>query len=99
VRRKKDEASDIENTTEEVYTTSEGDVLISTSGTGVFVAEGFDLALARKLRDSILAVQSDAPLQVAHSFPQQVPINSGSPALALAQFMSGFGVVKAALLK
>jgi hypothetical protein len=96
-RRNKDELSDIENTAEEVYTTSEGDVLISTSGTGVFIAEGFDLALARKLRDSILSVQSDAPLQVAQSLPQQLQINSGSPALSLAQFLSGFGVVNAAL--
>jgi hypothetical protein len=92
-RRHKDEADD----SEEVYTTSEGDVLISNSGTGVFVAEGFDLALARKLRDAVVSIQSDAPLQVAKSSPQQLQINSGSPALSLAQFLGGFGVVKAAL--
>ena len=41
-------------TSEQVYSTNEGDVLLSISGTGVFVSEGFDLALARKLRDSIV---------------------------------------------
>jgi len=92
-RRNKDEADD----TEEVYTTNEGDVLITTTGTGVFVAEGFDVALARKLRDTILSVQSDAPLQVAKTLPAQLPIESGSPAMSLAQFMNGFGVLKAAL--
>ena len=48
--RKKDEADE----KEQVYSTNEGDVLISISGTGVFVGEGFDLALARKLRDRIV---------------------------------------------
>ena len=55
----KDEADE----NEQVYTTSEGDVLISMSGTGVFVGEGFDLALARKLRDSIVSVQPEGPMQ------------------------------------
>src|SRR5271155_2669030 len=39
VERTKDEADD----REQVYSTSEGDVLISMWGTGVFIAEGFDL--------------------------------------------------------
>jgi hypothetical protein len=61
VRRKNDEADG----DEQVYTTNEGDVVLSIDGTGVFVSEGFPLALARKLRDSIAAVQSDGALQVA----------------------------------
>ncbi len=44
---------------------NEGDVLLSISGTGVFIGEGFDLALARKLRDSIVSMQSEGPLQQA----------------------------------
>jgi hypothetical protein len=92
-RRNKDEADD----TEEVYTTNEGDVLISMSGTGVFIAEGFDVALARKLRDTVLSVQSDAPLQVAKASSPQGQTDSGSPAMSLARFMNSFGVVKAAL--
>src|ERR1700722_9316279 len=39
VRRSKDEADD-----EQVYSTNEGDVLISRSGSQVFIGEGFDLA-------------------------------------------------------
>ncbi len=50
---------------EEVYSTNEGDVLLSISGTGVFVGEGFDLTLARKLRDSIKSVQGEGPLRTA----------------------------------
>ncbi len=45
VRREKEEADE----SERVYSTNEGDVLISLSRNGVFVGEGFDLALARKL--------------------------------------------------
>ena len=91
-RRGQEEADD----TEEVYSTREGDVLITTSGTGVFVAEGFDVAMARKLRETILSVQSDAPLQVAQSLPSYVQTGS-DPAMSLVQLMNGFGVLKAVL--
>ena len=61
-RREKDEADE----DEQVYSTSEGRcAAVPISGTGVFVSEGFPLALARKLRDGIVSVQSDAPLQIA----------------------------------
>lgn len=61
VRREKDELGD----TEQVYTTSEGDVLISVDDSGVFMAEGFPLALARKLRAGVLAVQGTGKVQMA----------------------------------
>ena len=51
--------------TEQVYSTNEGDVLLSVSGTGVFIGEGFDLALARKLRDPIVSMQPEGPIQQA----------------------------------
>jgi len=60
-RRSKDEADE----DEQVYSTNEGDVLLTISGTGVFVSEGFPLELARKLRDSVVSVQSDGPLELA----------------------------------
>ncbi len=63
VRRKQDEADE----KEQVYSTSEGDVLLSINGRGVFIAEGFALPLARKLRDSIVSAQPEGPLQVASS--------------------------------
>jgi hypothetical protein len=83
-RRPKDEASQ----DEQVYSTSEGDVLISTSGTGVFIGEGFSLPLARKLRDSIASVQPRGPLQIATS-PQHEPV------LSMSRMLSSLGVIKA----
>ncbi|HTD97524.1 MAG TPA: hypothetical protein VK627_11350 [Edaphobacter sp.] len=85
VRRTKDEADE----SEQVYTTNEGDVLLSNSGTRVFIGEGFSLPLARKLRDSIASVQSNGPLQLAQSPPHE-------PTLALSRLLSSFGIVKAA---
>jgi hypothetical protein len=85
-RREKDEKGD----EEQVYSTNEGDVLIALKDDQVFVAEGFDLALARKLRDSVEEVQSSGPLQVAST--QEM-----GPAMSLEHVMGQFGVMKAAL--
>lgn len=90
-RRAKDEADD----SEQVYTTSEGDVLLSISGDGVFVSEGFPLPLARKLRDRITAVQSDGPMQIAAS-PAGKSRIPGEPTLSLTRYLSSFGLMKAA---
>jgi hypothetical protein len=87
VRRTKDEAKD---GSEQVYTTSEGDVLLSISGTSVFVSEGFPLELARKLRDLIGSVQSNAPLQVAGA------AEANDPGLTLVRLLSSAGMMKAA---
>ena len=59
--RKQDEKGD----GEQVYTTSEGDVLLTVDGTSAFVSEGFPLELARKLRDTIMGAQADGPVRVA----------------------------------
>jgi hypothetical protein len=95
VRRNKDEA----DASEQVYTTREGDVLLSISGNGVFVCEGFPLELARKLRDSVASVQSDAPLQVAGSSrngrTSSIPVSD--PGLSLIRLFSSSGVMKAAM--
>lgn len=92
-RRTKDETDE----SEQVYTTNEGDVLLSISGTSVFVSEGFPLQLARKLCDRIVSVQSDAPLQVATA---AVKGQSGQdPGLSLVHVLSSAGMMKAALLK
>ena len=58
--RKKDEADG-----EVVFTTSEGDVLLSLMGRDLWVSEGFPLPLARKLRDLGTAVQGSGPLKMA----------------------------------
>jgi hypothetical protein len=96
VRRKQDEA----DSDEQVYTTNEGDVLLSQSDTGVFVSEGFPLELARKLRDRIVSAQSDAPLQVAGAAGNKWPqAHGGDPALELVQLMSSAGMMKAGLMR
>jgi hypothetical protein len=51
-RRKADEKDE----NERVYTTREGDVLLTLEGKTVWVSEGFELALARKLREQVDAV-------------------------------------------
>jgi hypothetical protein len=86
--RKADEADD----KEQVFSTGEGDVLISITGTGVFVGEGFDLALARKLRDTIVSVQAEGPMKQA-SAPLQ------EPSLSLGRVLASFGVVNAGALQ
>ncbi len=97
MRRNKDES----DANEQVYTTSEGDVLLSISGTGVFVCEGFPLELARKLRDSITSVQSDAPLQVAGISSNNMLEVSGlvvtDPGMSLVRLFASAGVMKAAI--
>ena len=84
VRRSKDESDG----DEQVYSTNEGDVLISRSGTKVFIGEGFNLALARKLRDSIASVQADGPMHLAASAQHE-------PSLTMVRLLASFGSVNA----
>ena len=88
VRRTQDEVND----SEQIYSTSEGDVLLSISGTGVFIGEGFSLPLARKLRDSIASVQSSGPMQIAGAQPHET-------ALGLSTLLSSFGAIKPSSLE
>jgi len=60
-RRNADEKDD----TERVYSTSEGDVLMTLVGNRVFIGEGFDLELSRKLRDAIDGAQGTGPVMQA----------------------------------
>jgi hypothetical protein len=90
IERTKDEVDD----SEQVYTTNEGDVLLTITGTGVFVGEGFPVELARKLRDAIVGVQSDAPLQLASTRGKD---GESDPGLSLVRELSSVGVLKAAL--
>ncbi|HUD22248.1 MAG TPA: hypothetical protein VMQ60_05345 [Acidobacteriaceae bacterium] len=92
VRRAKDEEDD----SEQIYSTNEGDVLLSIDGSGVFISEGFPLELARKLRDRIASVQSEGPLQLAGVTGEH---HSGAldPGLSLVRMLSSAGVMKAAI--
>ncbi len=89
VRRTKDET----DADEQVYSTSEGDVLLTRSGTGVFVSEGFPLALARKLRDSV-SVQPEGPMQLADSARG---LGVADPGVSLVRLLSSAGMMKAGL--
>jgi hypothetical protein len=88
VERTKDEADE----KEQVFSTGEGDVLISLSGTGVFVSEGFDLALARKLRNTIVSVQAEGPMK-------QAAVEEREPALSMARVLASLGAVNAGALQ
>ena len=54
-----------DGTVEQVYSTSEGPVVITRRGKLVFVAESFDLQLARSLASLILGAQGSGPLENA----------------------------------
>ena len=65
---------------EEIYTTDEGDVVISRSGTDVFVSEGFALPLERRLQALVQGAQTSGPmLRAASSIGKELR----EPALAL----------------
>jgi hypothetical protein len=63
---------------EQVYTTNEGPVVITTRGKMVFVAESFDLQLARELTTLILNAQGSGELRLAGT---RSPRRQGVPQL------------------
>jgi hypothetical protein len=88
---------------EEIYSTDEGPVLITTRGKLVFVAESFDLELARKLSALILDAQGTGELRMTGVQPGAPGLNrrdgeSREPLTAgLIRFFSDCGVMKAAV--
>jgi hypothetical protein len=93
---------------EQIFTTSEGPVLIVTRGKLVFVAESFDLPLARQLAELLLDAQGSGELQRAQNGPHTgLSVGAGSPGLAsetrealtggLIRFFSHCGVMQAAV--
>jgi hypothetical protein len=58
----------------------------------VFVSEGFELPLARKLRDEIVGIQPEGPLQTAAVQPHEL-------SLGLSHTLSSFGFIRAAALQ
>ncbi|GGA79389.1 hypothetical protein GCM10011507_33300 [Edaphobacter acidisoli] len=81
---------DAQSADEQVYSTNEGDVLLSVSGKDVFISEGFELPLARKLRDAIQSVQGTGPLQVAG-------VRMHEPSLSMAEMLGSFGMMRVGL--
>jgi hypothetical protein len=70
--------------TEQIYSTSEGPVVITTSGNLVFVAESFDLDLARKLAALIFNAQGVGELKMADATrPANLTKMPGAPSSPL----------------
>jgi hypothetical protein len=92
-------------THEQVFTTDEGPVVITTRGKMVFVSESFPLDLARKLTALILDAQGTGSLQTAEDMhPANLPValtSGGQPyqplSASFVRFMSSCGVMKAAV--
>jgi hypothetical protein len=86
---------------EQVYSTSEGPVVIATRGKLVFVAESFPLDLARKLTALILDAQGTGELKMAKTLQPVVPALDSGPRQSLTgnlvRFFSNCGVMKAAV--
>lgn len=90
-RRQSDEKDDDER----VYSTREGDVLLALKDNTVWVSEGFDLPLARKLRESV--DQANAPIGSGPVMQARV-IPSGHDLVGnLVDTFSQFGIMKTAL--
>jgi hypothetical protein len=88
-------------TEEQVFSTNEGPVVITIRGPLVFVAESFDLDLARKLTALVLDAQGTGEMKLARATapggspvqPAGEPLSSG-----LVRFMANCGVMKAAVV-
>jgi hypothetical protein len=102
-----------DGTTEKVWSTSEGPVVITTRGKFVFVSEGFNLDLARSLGSLILSTQGSGELKMAATprltlRPALLRVSGGrnphaaSPSRepltgSLVRFLSDCGVMKVAV--
>ena len=86
---------------EQVYSTNEGPVVITTRGKRVFVAESFDLDLARKLTTLILDAQGTGELHLAgNNLPGAPGLDSETmqPLTGnLIRFLANCGAMKAAV--
>jgi hypothetical protein len=86
---------------EQVYSTSEGPVVITTRGKLVFVAESFPLDMARKLTTLILDAQGTGELKMAETIQPPVQPGDSWPRQSLTgnlvRFISNCGVMKAAV--
>lgn len=86
--------------TEQVYTTDEGPVVLTTRGRMVFVAESFDLALARNLAELIMDEQGTGAMQMAQADGVSGRALDGARWTltgSMIRFLAGCGVMKAAV--
>lgn len=87
---------------EDVYSTNEGSVVITTRGRLVFVAESFPLGVARKLTALVLDAQAGGEMDTAQALrpARQTSLTAAQPTETLTGGLVGFfsrcGVMKAA---
>jgi hypothetical protein len=94
--RLKRRQSDEKDENERVYSTREGDILLTLNGRTVWVSEGFDLAMARKLRDAVDAANvsiGKGPVMQARTSREDHELVGG-----LVDAIGHFGMMKAGLL-
>jgi hypothetical protein len=89
-------------TEEEVYTTNEGPVVITVRDKLVFVAESFDLPVARKLTAMVLDSQGSGDVRTAHAvqpmaIPAAMPVTGPTLSGGLVHLFAESGAMKAAV--
>lgn len=93
--KRADDEDSASNREEQAYTTNEGDVLIVLQGRSVFVSEGFNAALGRKLQAEIFGYQADGPIGIASSRPNGIPAPAGHElVLPIAAMMRSAGAIE-----
>ena len=93
-------APQVDGEVEQVFTTEEGPVVVTTRGRMVFVSESFPLQLARKLTELVLDAQGVGDMRMALlasprpaiDQPATEPLTAG-----LVRFFESCGVMKAAV--
>ena len=92
-RRNADEQSGDER----VFTTHEGDVLLVQHGNTIWVSEGFDLTLARKLEAQVESTQGSGPMRMASAAGSSEQVSRGELMGGLVGMFAEMGVMKAGL--
>ena len=87
------DTQDESDTSEQIYKTNEGPVVISTQGNLVFLSESFALPLARKLEFLMVGAQAGSGANVVAAHVQPAQNLTGG----LVDFLSGCGIMRAAL--
>jgi hypothetical protein len=92
-RRQADEKDE----NERVYTTREGDVLLTLEGKSVWVSEGFDLAMARKLREQVDAVNVEGKGPVFTAGSRDQGVGNRELVGGLVKVIGSFGMMRVGL--
>ena len=88
-----------ERDSQQIFSTSEGPVVITTRGKMVFVAESFSLPIARTLTDLVFDAQSTGTMRMTQLSPLGTkPTTSSAPLTGdLVHFLENCGVMKTAV--